>query len=284
MAGPRRKRWITPPRWTGHLTDFVDRRMDRLSGGTARSLEITDSWLARAQRSHGPDSWKTVNMMEAAAKRRDQVGDHERALGLRFHVLAKRREHLGAGHRQTLSAEYALSGTLLALGRPAEARPHVDHALECYVAELGPDDPASLTALERSARIHLELGETAEGILKYRRAVDGFRSRGDEVRAQRAGVNQGRLLLGRGDHEDALAVFRDLVDRQGLLLGPHDPATLASRRDLALCLARTGRLTEAKVVAQNLRDAAAQVHGDDHPATADARELLARIEASLPPG
>jgi len=281
MAGPRRKRWITPPRWTGHLTDFVDRRMDRMSGGTTRSLEITDSMLAKAQRAHGPDSWKTVNMMEAAAKRRDQVGDHERALGLRIHVLTKRREHLGDEHRQTLSAEYALSGTLLALGRPAEARPYVDHALECYVAELGPDDPASLAALERSARIHLELGETAEGILKYQRAIDGFRTRDDEARAQRAGINQGRLLLGQEEYTEALAVFRDLVDRQGRLLGTDDPATLASLRDLALTLARMGRLPEARVVAQNLVDGTTRVHGDDHPSTADAHELLARIETSL---
>ena len=284
MSGPRRKRWITPPRWTGRLTEYVDRRMDRLPGGAARSLAITDTWLATSMRTHGPDSWKTVNTMEAAANRRDQVGDHEAALGLRLQVLAKRREHLGAEHRQTLGAEFALSGTLLALDRPGEARSHVDHVLECYVAELGPDDPATLAALERSARIHLHLAETADGLLEYQRAITGFRARSDEARAQRATVNLGRLLLGRGDNEEALVVFRGLVDRQGRLLGPDDPATLASLRDLALCLARLGRLHEAKVVADSLVAGAVRTHGGDHEATADARALLARIDTSLEAG
>jgi tetratricopeptide (TPR) repeat protein len=263
------------------VTAFVDRKVDRVAGSPEKAIRITDSWLDRALRTYGPDSWKTVNTMEAAAKRRDGAGDHQSALGLRRQVLVKRREHLGPEHRQTLSAEYSLSATLLALDRPDEARPYVDHALECYVAEFGPDDPASLAALERSARIQLLLGETAESVLKYRRAITGFRDRGDEQRAQLTTINLGRLLLGRGDHEEALVVFRELVDTQGRLLGSDDPATLASLRDLALTLARMGRLREAKVVAENLAEGAARVHGDDHGSAKDARRLLDRIEASL---
>ena len=118
-------------------------------------------------------------------------------------------------------------------------------------------------------------------MLKYRRAIAGFRDRGDEEQARRATSNLGRLLLGRGDLVDALAVFRELVDVEGRQLGPDAPATLASLRDLALTLARMGRLREAKVVAQNLVDGTARVHGDDHEATADARRLLDRIDASL---
>ena len=280
----RPRRWYTPPRWTGAITDFFDRRVDRVAGSPERAIEITDGWVTTAQRRFGHDSWKTVNTMEAAAKRRDGTGDHQGALGLRRQVLAKRREHLGPEHRQTLTAEYALAGTLLGLGRPDEARPYADHAVMRYVAEFGPDDPASLAALERSARIQVQLGETAEGILKYRRAVSGFRDQGDEVRAQRATTNLGRLLFARADYEDALSVFREQVDVQGHLLGTDAPATLASLRDLALTLARMGRLREAKVVARNLVTGTTRVHGADHQSTADARRLLDRIETSLQSG
>jgi hypothetical protein len=71
------------------------------------------------------------------------------------------------------------------------------------------------------------------------------------------------------------------VDTQGILLGPDDPATLASLRDLALTLARMGRLREAKVVAENLVAGSTRVHGDDHLSAQDAQRLLDRIEASL---
>ena len=281
MPGRTGRRWFTPPRWTGAFTDYVDRRVDRAAGTPERAVEITDAWVVKARRRYGPDSWKTVNTMEAAAKRRDAAGDHRGALGYRRQVLETRRRHLGPEHRQTLSAEYALAGTLLGLDRPGEARPYADHALECYVAGLGPDDPATLAALERSARIQLQLGETTEGVLKYRRATDGFRGRGDEARAEKVTTNLGRLLLAHGDPQDALGVFRELVDVQGRRLGPDDPATLASLRDLALTLARTGRLREARVVARNLVDGTARVHGPDHGAVADARRLLERIDASL---
>jgi tetratricopeptide (TPR) repeat protein len=252
-----------------------------VAGSPERAVALTDGWVAKAQRRYGPDSWKTVNTMEAAAKRRDAAGDHQGALGLRLQVLAKRRQHLGDDHRQTLSAEYAVAGTLLGLDQPEEARTYADHALECYVADLGPDDPTTLAALERSARIQLQLGETAEGVFKYRRAITGFRDRGDEPRAERATINLGRLLLGAGEYDDALGVFRELVDVQGRSLGPDDPATLASLRDLALTLARMGRLREAKVVAQNLVDGTTRVHGADHGSVTDARQLLDRIDASL---
>jgi tetratricopeptide (TPR) repeat protein len=281
MPGRTGRRWFTPPRWTGAFTDYFDRRVDRAAGSPERAVEITDAWVAKAQRRYGPDSWKTVNTVEAAAKRRDAAGDHTGALGLRHRVLDARRVHLGPGHRQTLSAEYALAGTLLGLDRPAEARPYADHALECYMAALGPGDPVTLAALERSARIQLELGEVAEGSLRYRRAIDGFRSLDDEERAEKVGTNLGRLLLANGEHEGALAVFRDLVDVQGRRLGPDAPATLASLRDLALTLARMGRLREARVVTQNLVDGTTRVHGTDAEASADARRLLDRIDASL---
>ncbi len=283
MPGRPPRRWYTPPRWTGAITDFIDRRVDRVAGSPERSIEITDRWVATARRRYGPESWKTVNTMEAAAKRRDDVGDHQGSLELRRQVLAVRTLHLGPEHRLTLNAEYALAGTLLGLDRPDAARPVAEHALECFVADLGPDDPATLAALERCARIQVQLGETPEGILKYRRAIGGFRSRGDEERAQLATSNLGRLLLGRGDLGEALGVFRELVDVQGRLLGTDAPATLASARDLALTLARMGQLREAHVVAQNLVAGTSRVHGPDHGSAADARRLLDRIEASLRP-
>ena len=71
---------MTPPRWTGAFTDFFDRRVDRAAGSPERAVQVTDAWVARAQRRYGPDSWKTVNTLEAAAKRRDAAGDHEGAL------------------------------------------------------------------------------------------------------------------------------------------------------------------------------------------------------------
>ena len=283
MPGSTRKGWRTPPRWLGGLTAYVDRRMDRVAGGSQRSLEITEGWMEKAMRRYGPDSWKTVNVMEATAKRKDQVGDHEGALPLRRVVVAKRREHLGPEHPLVVSAEFALSGTLVSLGRTDEARPLVEHVLVRRMAELGPDDPASLAALERSGRIDLTLGETAQGMVKYDRAIAGYQAREDRDGAIRCATNLGRILLGDGHNQEALDVFRELVDLQSRTLGPDAPATLRSRRDLALALARMGRLFEAKVIADGLVVTSARVLGPDHEATRDAAELLAKIDDALPP-
>jgi hypothetical protein len=284
MPGPARKRWLTPPRWLGRLTGYFDRRVDRLAGSPEKSLAVTERWLSRAERRWGTDSPKTVNLMEAVAAKRDRAGDHEGALGLRRQVLATRTEHLGPDNRLTLQAEFSLSGTLVQLDRTDDARPLAEHALEGFVVELGPDDPSSLAALERCARIQLVQGETLEGMLKYRSVITGFEGRDDQRRAMVAATNMGRILVAQGRYDEALGVFREVVDTRSRLLGPTDPATLASLRDLALTLARMGRLPESLVVARSLVDAVTELHGADDPSAEDARTLLKRIEDSLPPG
>jgi len=100
-----------------------------------------------------------------------------------------------------------------------------------------------------------KLGETAEGVFKYRRAITGFRDLGDDERAE-AGDHQPRAApagTGRpGGRTRGLS-------RTGRRPGPagSDPTTPPRWRrsgTMALTLARLGRLREAKVVAQNLVD------------------------------
>jgi len=177
-----------------------------------------------------------------------------------------------------------LAGTLVQLDRTDEARPLAEHAYEGFVVELGLDDPSSLAALERCARIQLTQGEIPEGMLKYRSVVAGFQGREDTRRAMVAATNMERILVAQGHYAEALEVVREVVDTRSRVLGPTDPATLASLRDLALTLARMGRLPESLVVARSLVDTVTEANGADDPSAEDARTLLQRIEESLPPG
>jgi hypothetical protein len=118
MAAEGEKRWIAPPRWTGGVTDRLERMYPRTVGNPDEGVARLQAKLDRRVRGGKADSWRSVNLMEMIANRMESAGRFADALPLRENVLARRTEHLGAHHRLTQGAEWKLAHTIRNLEDP----------------------------------------------------------------------------------------------------------------------------------------------------------------------
>lgn len=244
-------------------------------------MELAERRLATSLEKQGPDSWATINAMEAVAKYREQVGRYTDALALRQDVLARRRARLGSDHRLTLAAEARLGVTYLELKRPGEAKSHLAHALRGLTAAQGPNDPTVLAVTERLADAELALGEfpvasrTLEGVVAH------YQRGGQELSAATAATTLAKALIKDGRHAEACDQLRNVVDVRSRLLGTDDPETLAALRNLASSLVWNGDYAEASIVARNVHAAMVRTHGPEHADTLGAERLVADIDRRL---
>ena len=113
------------------------------------------------------------------------------ALALDLYLLAlDRKARAGAGALDLAGDEMGATLALFFLGRPAEARQHVEKAWQARLETLGPDDPETLAAANRLAAAYVSLDLPAEDLLRetYQRAL----ARGDQAAGA---LSESRLLL-----------------------------------------------------------------------------------------
>jgi hypothetical protein len=111
MAAKSVKRWLAPPRWTGRVTDRLEKAAPGIEGISEDGIVRLQAMLDRRARAGKADSWRSVNLTEILANRMDLIGRHSDALPLRETVLARRAEHLGVEHRLTKGAQWKLTRT-----------------------------------------------------------------------------------------------------------------------------------------------------------------------------
>ena len=286
MDGLARGRSLLPslPRWTGELANWFERRAERLAESPEAGLALAEKRLAKSLGHQGPAAWRTINAMEAVAKFREGMGRHPDALALREQVVALRREQHGGEHQLTLAAEARLAVTLIELRRPSEAKPLLVHVLAGLSAVQGSDEPTVLAVTERLADVELALGESEDARRLLEEEMAHYEERGEYVRASEVAVKLATVLIRAGHAAEAPELLRKAVDVRSRALGPDDPETLTSLRNLASSLVWTRELAEASIVARNLYATSRRIKGPEDPGTLDAERLVASIDRRLGEG
>ena len=261
MAGPSRHKGLAPPRWWDEVLNWRERRRERLADTPAEQLELAEARLACCLERRGPDSWRTINAMEAVAKYREALGRHAEALPLRRQVVKRRRKELGHDDQLTLAAEARLAVTLLELGRADEAKPLLVHVRERLAADKGADDLTVLAVTERLADAELAMGQAADARLLLGQLKDCYDGRGDEVLGSGVAIKLAKSLIGDGEYQEASALLRSAVEVRARVLGSDDPDTLASLRNLASALVWSKEYAEASIVARNFLAATVRIEG-----------------------
>ena len=94
-------------------------------------------------------------------------------------------------------------------------------------------------------------------------------------------IKLARSLIGDGHYAEAADLLRGAVEVRSRLLGPDDPETLTSLRNLASALVWSREFAEASIVARNFLAATARTQGPDDAKTQDARRLVQDIDNRL---
>jgi tetratricopeptide (TPR) repeat protein len=284
MAGSTGRRWLRSPRWAGDIVYWVERRAERRARDPQERLDLAQKRLAKSVERHGPDSWKSINAMEAVAKYREELGRYEDSLPLREQVHERRRKQLGSNDQLTLAAEARLAVTLIELKRPERAQPLLAHVHRRLAVGRSADDLTALAVTERLADAESALGnsEAAGGLLEE--VLAAYQQGGHELLAAGIATKLAKNLIHAGRYADATELLRQVVEVRSRLLGPEEPETRAALRNLASSLVWTREFAEASIVAGNLLATTTRIQGAEHADTLDAERLVDNINRRLDAG
>jgi tetratricopeptide (TPR) repeat protein len=284
MAGSTGRRRFRSPQWAGDILYWVERRAERRAQDPQERLELAEKRLAKSVDRHGPDSWKSINAMEAVAKYREGFDRYADALPLREQVHERRRKQLGSNHQLTLAAEARLAVTLIELQRPERAQPLLAHVHQRLSIGGGTNDLTALAVTERLADTESALGnaQAARGLLEE--VLAAYQEGGYELLAAGIATKLAKNLIHAGRYPEATELLRQVVEVRSRTLGPEDPETRAALRNLASSLVWTKELAEASIVAGNLLATTVRIQGAEHADTLEAERLVDNINRRLNAG
>jgi len=184
----------------------------RSQGELDKAEAILREGLAEASREHGVQGAEYQRVLRALSSTLLNQGRIDEALALAERSFALTRQMFGAGSSYTASAEAALAGQYLDLGRYQAADQHFRNSLQTSAA------------------------------------VDGVDSRAYAVKQYAHGL----MEEARGDYVQAEQNYRAALARYRALLGPEHADTLDVDMVLARLLLRTGRTAEAQAPLQQV--------------------------------
>lgn len=176
-----------------------------------------------------------------------------------------------------------VGGIYRALGRPADARAHLERARALRLQTSGPDSPEALYALNNLAALTAEEGRVVEAEAMYRESLaTSRRIMGEEhLRTLTALNNLAQTLRQQGRTEEAVPLLREALALRLRTAAEDDAFTLAARNNLAGVLATLGDFTAAEPILRDTLAIRRRVLGDTHPDTLDSVDTLAVVLAHL---
>ena len=178
-----------------------------------------------------------------------------------------------------------VASNLRDVGQLDTSRPPFDHAPAIAQAQLGPDNPDTLTARANLARWLGEAGQPAQAAEQFRDLLGDFlRVLGPDHPDTLTARGSLAYWLGEaGQPAQAAEQFRDLLGDFLRVLGPDHPDTLTARANLARWLGTAGQPARAAEQFRDLLSDFLRVLGPDHPDTLTTRGNLAFMPHPVTP-
>lgn len=235
--------------------------------------------LLRIARGRVHTSRSAARVLLSFAGEYDRDGRKVEALDLRSRVREALAGRYGPDDHDVLGVEASMAQSLFDLELWTEALAAFERLEHTYGRIYGTDTVHQIGARLWVALTLGKMGRFEDSLSIYLPAVDALEAQVGEDSPQLAGnlMNLGSVQLQAGNRSGALRSMRRGLDIRGRVLGPDDPRTLSSLRQLAWALAEHGELDEAGIMAANLLDKVLARHGPDHEETVKARRLVERI-------
>ncbi len=176
-----------------------------------------------------------------------------------------------------------IAGSLLSLGRSAEAEPLLKDALTGRRRVLGETHPETISSINNYAVVLESLGRLAEAEPLYKDALERYRRvRGDDHPDTITSINNyASVLRLLGRSAEAEPLYKDALERSRRVLGEDHPDTLRAINNYAPVLLSLGRSGEAEPLYKDALERRRRVLGEDHPDTIQSFSNYAFVLDSL---
>ncbi|SIO90303.1 putative ATP /GTP-binding protein [Nocardiopsis sp. JB363] len=223
------------------------------------------------------------HVLRAQAKYANRLRDLGRftdAQDINRAILPSLTRVLGATHSDTLSVLSGRGADYRARGDFWKAREHDEEVLRQYEEAFGPNDPATLRALNNLALDHALTSDFTGSQAKHERSYMLFKRVGPAggspvLLAYWNALAQAVRLS--GDYTEACDLGEDALAYGRDQLGVEDPRTLRTQVDLAIARRLSGELEEALELGQDAHSRYLRLHGIHHPSTLAAAMCLANL-------
>jgi len=168
------------------------------------------------------------------------------------------------------------------LGHPAAALSAYQQARDDVVETLGPDDPLDLPVRIELAYQKALDGQPGQVLEELNRCLVQARSRSNVEDLFHALHSYGYVLTLAGQPRRGETLIREALRVGAAILSPAGPSMGICKGELAECLARQRRLSEALPLAQTAYDNLNSYYGPDAWFTRHAKALLDRVKAGAP--
>ncbi|HWD24565.1 MAG TPA: tetratricopeptide repeat protein [Acidimicrobiales bacterium] len=244
-----------------------------------RLIQLERRLLSTSEVVLGDDSSLTRGARALLAESLDRDGQCSEALVVRSEGFDAKVRHHGAIHPDTIATELRIAGMFAAADRPGRAKRHLRHVIDH--SRLRPDLDVSVTisAMYQLGRLYLAEDRPKKAQQMLESALIGYRSAFGEDRTEtwRAASSLAVALARQEKYEAAIALLRQLSERQVSALDEDDPELVSTRWKLAEVLHGGGELSEAEALATGVLASKVRVYGYAGPETAAVRALLAGI-------
>lgn len=270
-----------------HFSPETAAAVHRSIGESLRSLgrpEEAREHLGRAvaaARDLGSPVQELAALIAERAEAERETGDMEVALESFASARRLRVGSLGEDDPAVHATDLRTAFTLAAMGRYVEAVRLAESAHGRIMDSVGPLSIELDRAESVWGGILLEQGALEDGERHIRKAIAGFRARGEEEDVATSTHNLGVLLRLATRFEESLSVHEDALAQSLVVRGPEHPQTHAARGGRGMARRHLLDLEGARSDLQAASDGLRRVYGDRHEETLIFEEGLAEVLVSL---
>ena len=254
----------------------------RESGHLDESETLTRDVLAWRRATFGERAPTTLTSRHNLALILAARGAHAEAEAEARATLALQQEVLGANHSSTLTSWQTLANILVAEGRLDEAEGAARTSMQGFEREAGEAHVQTLAAMNSLAYILEERKRLDDAEALYRRIV-AIQQRADSRHPSTFAPrnNLAMLLMDAGKLDAAQREFASLVEDARAAVGAEHLMTAIFMSNDGQCLARMGRLQDARSTLEAAHALLLKLVGADHARTRTAAGRLAEVYERL---
>jgi serine/threonine protein kinase/tetratricopeptide (TPR) repeat protein len=164
-----------------------------------------------------------------------------------------------------------------ALGRYAEAQPHLERSVRLRSAQLGDGHPDTLRSKNSLAKLYLAQAKDDQAEMLLQEMIAGYTAKlgADDPDTLNTKNSLALLCLAQGKYEQAEALFKEVIAAQTAQLGADHPDTLTTKHNLAGLYARQGNYDRAEPLFKEVLAGRTTKLAADHPDTLRSKHNLA---------